>query len=162
MKNVVNYTIALILGTLIFYGGSGINLVSYCCGDCRSAGLEVVLSDKCCEIHEHHHHEKEHTHGHSCHHSDGDDGLAHLCAHDSRIDETDCCGLKRIDFESDSPSNPLQKPTPVELDLSLFGLPSLTLLTLLDKQTTTEVEEYSPPLPVCPRVYLSMLTTLLI
>ena len=157
MKNAVKYLFTFILAALIFYGGAGINLVSYCCGDCRSAGVEVVLNEKCCEIHDHtHQHHKDCSHTH--HSTDANHN--HF---GNSIQEEDCCDLQRLDFEWDSSITRIQQPVPVELDMSVMGLPSLTLLTaLVDKNTEAEPDKYIPPLIVCPRVYLSLLTTLLI
>ena len=39
----------VILASLIFYGGAGVNFVSYCCGVCEKEGVEALLEAKCIE-----------------------------------------------------------------------------------------------------------------
>ncbi|MCD7936033.1 MAG: hypothetical protein LUG98_04165 [Tannerellaceae bacterium] len=164
----MKYMFAFLLASLIFYGGAGVNLMSYCCGDCRTAGVAVVLSDKCCEIHDHHHgeaatHEPGNSHHHAhtgCHHHTDGHQAEEACA--EHLCETNCCDMERLSFEWENSTSSVQQPLPVEMDLSVFGLPSMTLLTSLELEQDRQVEEYSPPLKVCPRVYLSILTTLLI
>ena len=51
MKKIVTYLFIVFLATLVFYGGAGVNLVTYCCGDCRMEGVTVLLENKCCEMH---------------------------------------------------------------------------------------------------------------
>lgn len=50
---------------LIFFllAGTGINMVHYCCDECRHAGLEHIVEHKCDAIHHHDHH-----HDCTCHH----------------------------------------------------------------------------------------------
>ncbi|MCD7931824.1 MAG: hypothetical protein LUH15_10950 [Tannerellaceae bacterium] len=157
MKNAVKYLFTFILAALIFYGGAGINLVSYCCGDCRSAGVEVVLNEKCCEIHDHDH-QPTHQHHTDCSHTHHSPDVNHTRS-GIAIQEENCCDLQRLDFEWDNSITHIQQPAPVELDLSVMGLPSLTLLTVLvDKDAEAEPDQYIPPLIVCPvYTYLSLL-----
>lgn len=152
MKNGFIYTITALLAILIFYGGSGVNFVSYCCDDCRAAGVEVVVNDKCCDIHEHQH---EHNHSHNKATTAKDDCFDHLC-------ETDCCTLERVDFEWDQTTHPVFNLEPVAFDLISMGKPVSSLLPDLELTEIHRVEQGGPPLAVCPRVYLSLLTTLLI
>lgn len=56
MKKIFTHILSVLMAVLVFYGGAGVNIISYCCGDCRSAGIEALLKDKCCEIHHHAHH----------------------------------------------------------------------------------------------------------
>ncbi len=153
MRNVFTYSVIGLLALLITYGGAGVNLMSYCCDDCRSEGIGVVVIDKCCEIH-HHLHD---TTGHDHHHSSNrmDDCTEHFC-------ETDCCNLERISFEWDHTTHQLQDIQPVICDLLPIDLPVASLLLAMEETTTSSAEQYSPPLIHCPRGYLSLLTTLLI
>ena len=53
MKKTVTYLFIVFLASLIFYGGAGVNFVTYCCNDCRTEGVAVLLNDNCCEVHGH-------------------------------------------------------------------------------------------------------------
>lgn len=153
VKKKLTYLFVALLAFLVFYGGAGINYISYCCDDCRSAGFEVVTSDKCCEIHEHEH-DQDHNHDHVLT-GTHDECSDHLC-------ETTCCTLQRIDFEWDQSSNPIFSFQPLEIDLLSMQIPTAALLPDLELTETLFVRHDGPPLIVCPRVYLSLLTTLLI
>ena len=63
MKKTFINIFTVFMAVLVFYGGAGINVISYCCKECRSAGVDALLIDKCCEIH-HHNHAKIHDHEH--------------------------------------------------------------------------------------------------
>ncbi|MCC8132235.1 MAG: hypothetical protein LIP04_00625 [Tannerellaceae bacterium] len=152
MKKACTYAILTLLALLITYGGAGVNLISYCCDECRSEGIEVIVVDKCCEIHDHHHADG-HDHHHAANHMD--DCTEHFC-------ETDCCNLKRISFEWDHTTYPWQDIQPVICDLLPIDLPLSSILLAMGETAVSSVEEYSPPLIHCPRGYLSLLTTLLI
>ncbi len=160
MKNVVQYSVLFFLAFFICYGGAGVNLVSYCCGECRTAGMEAVLVDSCCEIH---HPDKNNTTAHAsgrCHHDDSAPCDRDAC-HDTNS-PADCCRLERISFEWDNSTHQLKKTEPVGLDIPCFNLISAILLTGPDNEGFLSVEGYSPPPGVSPQVYLSLLTTLLI
>ena len=47
MKKTVTYLFIVFLASLIFYGGAGVNFVTYCCNDCRTEGVAVLLNDNC-------------------------------------------------------------------------------------------------------------------
>lgn len=51
MKKTVTYLFIVFLATLVFYGGAGVSLVTYCCGDCQTEGVTALLENKCCEMH---------------------------------------------------------------------------------------------------------------
>ena len=50
MKNALTYLFVVFLAALVFYGGAGVNLVTYCCTDCSSEGVTALLESKCCDI----------------------------------------------------------------------------------------------------------------
>ena len=62
MKKTFTYILSIFMAVLVFYGGAGINVISYCCKECRSAGIEALLNDKCCDIHHHNHTKTNHKH----------------------------------------------------------------------------------------------------
>ena len=83
MKKTVTYLFIVFLASLIFYGGAGVNFVTYCCNDCRTEGVAVLLNDNCCEVH-----------GHGC-----CDTTTEEASCSSGCCEDDCCDLERISFE---------------------------------------------------------------
>lgn len=145
MKNTVTYLFIVFLATLIFYGGAGVNLITYCCGDCRTEGVAVLLNDNCCEVHEH-----------SC---CGAAGEATAC--NSGCCEDDCCGVERISFDWSSSANPVVELQPAVIDLLSFASPLASLLPIPSIKEYTAQDQDGPPV-VCPRIYLNLLTTLLI
>lgn len=169
MKKISTYFLTLCMATLVFYGGAGVNIISYCCGDCRSAGIEALIHNKCCEIHQHNH--KHHTaHNHhsekaSCNHTTQNccDTNHHSCKSCSNHSSGSCCSMERIDFDWNTQNTAEQEIdlSPIVFDLlsnELF-IYSNTLLPFISEANT--VMPNGPPL-ACPRDYLSILTVLLI
>lgn len=103
------------MSALVFYGGAGVNVISFCCNDCRNEGTEVLKKDMCCEIHGHSHHEHE---------------VAVECDDHCNIQHTDemCCNLKRIDFDWDTQLINLITPEPSVCDLFSIGLSEVSLV----------------------------------
>lgn len=149
MKNTATYLFIVLLASLIFYGGAGVNLVTYCCGDCRTEGVAVLLNDNCCEVH-----------GHSCCETNAE-AEAETSACPSDCCDDDCCGLERISFEWSSFSNPIVELQPAVTDLLSFASPLSSLLLAPSIKEYIPQNQDGPPI-VCPRIYLNLLTTLLI
>lgn len=145
MKNAVTYLFIVFLASLIFYGGAGVNLITYCCGDCRTEGVVVLLNDTCCDVHEH-----------SCC-STADE----VSACDSGCCEEDCCDMERISFDWSSSNNPIVELQPAVTDLLSFASPLASLVLVPFLKEYISQEQDGPPI-VCPRVYLYLLTSLLI
>ena len=136
MKKVLTYLVMILMTVLVFYGGAGINLISYCCNICRMEGIAAVINDKCCDIHHHDH---------------------------SKHESTDCCNMERISFDWCSQNSPEQEIDLSPLTLDLFSGNLLTnshfdILTAGDKHLPAS---HGPPIAL-PRDYLSILTVLLI
>lgn len=146
MKKVFTYLFVVVMAILVFYGGAGVNVASFCCQDCRSEGLEVLTGDKCCEIHGHSH-ELEHE---TIEHTDGSLNHPHEM----------CCDMSRISFDWGSEKVSVESPQPVILDLLTDGLLNISLISFPIVKEITSVMPKGPPLP--PRAYLSTLTILLI
>lgn len=151
-KNILTF-LAVLLASLIAYGGSGVNIFFYCCDDCRAEGVEAVIGDTCCELHHHHHLNGLITHfdEHSC--------TPHLA---STPDE---CGVERISvlWESTSNNNPGVEPLSFHLAHSLSALiPSAKLLS----DVTPLIGSVNPATQKPPHQskaeYFSLLTTLII
>lgn len=145
MKNRVTYLFVVLLATLIFYGGAGVNLITYCCGDCRTEGVAVLLNDNCCEVHEH-----------DCCGTTPEPQAGHSCCNDE-----DCCGIQRIDFEWSSSDNPVVELQPAVMELLSYGSSLYSLTPYPSNNKYFASNQDSPPV-VCPRIYLNMLSVLLI
>lgn len=152
MKKAFTYFLVILMAALVFYGGAGVNVISFCCDDCRMAGVEVLVEDKCCEIHGHTH-EGDHHHHH--HHAAGE-------SLDSCLDHPyeKCCDLERVDFDWDDVPVSINPLEPVSFSLLLTGLHDVLVIPLPLVREISTVMPTGPPL--CPREYLSLLTTLLI
>ena len=144
---------ATLMATLVFYGGAGINVISYCCKDCRSVGIEVLLTDKCCEIHNHNH-DSNNSHNHNFSMSS--------CSHAEHHSADVCCNMERIDFDWNAQN--IAKldinisPDVYELFNNLF-IDSSVHLPYICKSNAAMTN--GPPL-IIPRDYLSLITVLLI
>lgn len=148
MKQTSIYIFTFLFAALVFYGGAGVNIVSYCCDDCQAGGVEVVLDDKCCEVH-----------GHS--HQDDEDEYVIETANASCHTDERCCDLTRVDFDWSSVHAFIVDLQPVQLDLFFQAMPDLSMSYLPIVKEISSVMPTGPP-PLCPRTYLSLLTTLLI
>ncbi|MDR1525413.1 MAG: hypothetical protein LBS79_09220 [Tannerella sp.] len=138
MKKILTYLFTIIMATLVFYGGAGINIISYCCDHCRSAGIEVLLKDKCCETHSHHN------------------------GHDNNCSEDDSCNMERIHFDWYSQSVPETnvKFSPAGPDLFPCESADFSYISFSVCEIGWGISK-GPPAGR-PRDYLSRLTVLLI
>lgn len=150
MKKTLTYLFVMVMSALIFYGGAGINVISYCCDTCRTVGIEAVSDHKCCEIHEHNHHKHQTTTESTCKNC-----IKH--AHEM------CCGLERIqhDWNNQNISDSELDIEPVSVDLLYTGLGNISTIPILSVKENCANMSTGPPLTP-PRTYLSLLTTLLI
>jgi len=135
----------VIMAALVFYGGAGVNIASFCCDDCRKAGMEVLKGDMCCEIHGHSH-----------------DDMPAIESAEGRFGHSDemCCNMMRKNFDWNYDNDVEIDLQPLALDLLAFGTPDASLIPIPFVNEVTFVMPTGPPL--CPRTYLSLLTTLLI
>ena len=181
MKKTFTNIVVVFMAVLVFYGGAGVNIISYCCNECRSAGIEALINDKCCEIH-HHNHDDYDKHNHSLHSHDAlassnsncshtahtEDNCCepgHIESHNSRSEHSsgDSCNMERIDFDW-SFQNIAEltfelSPDVYELFSNNIFISSSEQIPLIGEINT--VLPNGPPL-VLPRDYLSVLTILLI
>ena len=121
---------------LVFYGGAGINFISYCCNECQSKGIEVIQNNECCYIHHH---------------------------HENTCDEysSDECSLERINFDWSSYELSKQDLSPDYFTLFTCNLLNDSYLGFNVSGDIITPAPHRPPL-VLPRDYLSVLTVLLI
>ena len=145
MKKTVTYLFIVFLASLIFYGGAGVNFVTYCCNDCRTEGVAVLLNDNCCEVH-----------GHGC-----CDTTTEEASCSSGCCEDDCCDLERISFDWSNFNNPIVELQPVMIDLLSFSSSLTSLVPVPSIKEYISQDQDGPPI-VCPRIYLNLLTSLLI
>lgn len=138
MKRLFTTLLIGMMAALVFYGGAGVNVASYCCDDCRSQGVEVLVGDMCCDVHEHEH-----------------------AANDCSLASGLSCSLERVNFEWTNAYEQSPDMHPAAFQLFDFGLSSVALLSPLITQCLLSAVGEDPP-PRCPRVYLSLLTSLLI
>ena len=107
MKKTSHILLSLLLSTLIFYGGAGVNVFSFCCDECQAEKMNLAVlfvgTKKCCCTS---------PEGATC-------GKETCCQHNS--DDAQC-GIDRIAFDWQSvSSNQIQlQPLSIELDNSLF------------------------------------------
>lgn len=142
----LTYTFVIVMAALVFYGGAGINVYSFCCDDCRHAGVEAITGDRCCEIHGHSH-----------------DDVPIIEAASGNFSHTHemCCDMKRFSYDWGVEDVITPSSEPVVFDLLSDGLSDISIIPIPNLKEINTVMPTGPPL--CPpRVYLSLLTTLLI
>ena len=173
------------MAALVFYGGAGINVITYCCIDCSSIGIEALLNGKCCDIH-HHDHDKSHNHeltasasycnntahindncgkpDHTTHTKSSCCGFGHHDLYNSGCNHSseDSCNIEWIDFDWS-----FQNLAELKIDLSpnayslfsnIFNNSPAHLPFICENITAMP----NGPPSVLPRDYLSVLTVLLI
>lgn len=146
MKNTVTYLFIVFLAALVFYGGAGVNLITYCCGDCRTEGVTALLDNKCCEIHEHQHCTDAAKHLSTCCHPGEEDG---------------CCDVEYVSFDWNVFHGVGFDLQPAAIDLMSLAVSNLSLIPVPFVDESGDIEQDSPP-GIYPDTYLSLLTVLLI
>jgi len=173
MKKIGTYTLSILMAVLVFYGGTGINLISYCCNLCRVEGIEAVTKDKCCDIHHHQHGDKQVAYHHNndkqdaCHHCHNNPfGCRHdnelaacndnkfVCQHDNdnqaihHHDNDDhmtgnCCSMNRISFDWNAQNFSKQEIDFTPITLDLFSC-NLSGLSSVDLKQGSNLHSYTP------------------
>lgn len=141
MKEKITYLFLLFMATLIFYGGAGVNIVTYCCNDCRAEGVAVLKEKSCCKVH-----------GHDRPFAGAVPDCGPGC---------DGCDVERVSFDWNSVHPLTLNLHPVVTDLISSAVSPLSWVPGLATTDLLRFDGKSPP-AVCPRIYLSLLTTLLI
>lgn len=142
MKNTVTYLFIVFLAALVFYGGAGVNLITYCCGDCRTEGVTALLDNKCCEIHEHQHCTDAAKHLSTCCHPGEEDG---------------CCDVEYVSFDWNVFQGVGFDLQPAAIDLMSLAVSNLSLIPVPFVDESGDIEQDSPP-GIYPDTYLSLLT----
>jgi hypothetical protein len=146
MKKLFIYPVVILMAALVFCGGSGVNVASFCCDDCQSGGIEGIVEGFCSEVHHHDH-----------------DGTTHPKPDTDSVGDVHemCCTLSRVMFDWTTSNAPVFSPEPVVYDLTVMDLPEDLVVSGQILNCETQENSTGPPFP-CPRSYLSLLTTLLI
>lgn len=53
IKKILTSILALWMAVLVVYGGAGVNILSFCCHECRSMGVEAILLAQYRKVHDH-------------------------------------------------------------------------------------------------------------
>ena len=145
MKKVFTYLVVYIISVLVFYGGSGINIASFCCNSCQSEGISGIAEGICCEIH--------------CHNNENVDHVESELNLDFDT-HNNHCELSRIEHDWDSIISSFRN------EPNCFELVKVCMpvgMTVCCQVISDITYEYSTGPPIlCPRAYLSLLTVLLI
>jgi hypothetical protein len=151
MKKIFTYLLVCMMSALVFYGGAGVNVISFCCDDCRREGLTVIAKDNCCDTGKN---------GCAKNHTPDNTRFPHADCTD-HPEEGDCCSFKRIDFEWNTHNvtewTSLLSSQTVDLPVCrhFISLPDIS-------EIQNEWFLHKPPPLETPEQYLSKLTTLLI
>lgn len=147
MKKLLSISLTVLLAIVITYAGSGINAYSFCCEDCHTFGVEAIVDDKCCDVH-------------------NDQSLAGQETNDNVICETshDECTLDRLDIDlQDAPSENNQTQTAIDLlDIYFTTLLYPSNRIEPDETITGFVSQTQRPPNLSEIVYFTMLETLII
>jgi hypothetical protein len=157
---------------LVFYGGAGINVILYCCNQCRSAGIETLQKDNGCE-------KQNPTCNHNSHSTEPAKDTCHRdCEENNRpadlvayndlngyhheLADDDCCSIIRIHFDWNSHSF---SKSEVDLSPAVHNvLPCAIIDIAIINYLMSEGGMIMPkaPPPVYPRDSLSQYVVLLI
>lgn len=147
MKKLLSISLTVLLAIVITYAGSGINAYSFCCEDCHTFGVEAIVDNKCCDVH-------------------NDQPLAEQETNDNVICETshDECSLDRLDIDlQDAPSENNQTQTAIDLlDIYFTTLLYPSNRIEPDETITGFVSQTQRPPNLSEIVYFTMLETLII
>jgi len=126
MKRFFTYGIALALCTFFLLAGTGMNIVHYCCNNCREAGIVHVTEESCEMVHE------EMEEGHSCCHHH----------HDKSCHHNNCCWFKHMQVEDGGISSTLSIPDAEQMQVLHCIVPTecKTILQSVFSRTRTSVD----------------------
>lgn len=148
MKKFLSTTLSFLLAFVLTYAGSGINAFSFCCDDCHTYGIEAVVDNKCCDVHEN-----------ECSTIElGENGDV-FCNASHQECELDRLSLDLQDISTDNNQSEIKLP----ISTTLFTTTLLNLLVNLeDEPLTGYVSQTQKPPNLSKLVYFSLLETLII
>ena len=145
MGKLGTYPMVFMIAALVFYGGSGINVASFCCTECQSAGIKGIAKGFCREIHDH-----------------GHESDSHHSASDFFEDSDEMsCFLTHIMYDWSTSNTSIINPEPAVCFLMSIAAPGGLVAFSPFIEDRTYENACGPPI-LCPHTYLSLLTTLLI
>ena len=151
MKQLLKYTLISLLAGLIFYGGAGVNWVTYCCNECSKVGIRAAVSESCCSTHTYKNKKDKRV-----------EAEAKETGTYSLVRGLHNCGVERVSFEWTSLENERSLTILPFITDTLYHLSYTYLLTDSEQSAGVFIEEGDPPSALLPRTYLTLLTTLLI
>ena len=147
MKKIGTYSIAIIVAAFVFCGGSGVYMPSFCCDVCRSASIEGLTKGTCCESHQADHEG----------HLDSKAATNAVAGTYAR-----CCFVSHVTYDWMALSTTsILKPELIVYNIITADLSNILVASSSVLNDKTYESSSGPPV-LCPRAYLSFLTTLLI
>lgn len=140
----MSYLFVVFLAALVFYGGAGVNLITYCCGDCRTESVIGLPDEGCCK-------------GQSAH-MQKDVSVFACCQAE---EEGGCCDVEYISFDWTVFHHAVFDLQPLAVDLISSSVAHLSFIPLLLSERKGRSGQNSL-LRMIPGAYLSLLTVLLI
>lgn len=142
MKKNLTFLVVLFLVFIVSYGGSGVNIMVYCCGICQEKETQIEERDICC--------------GKSGHFL-SDEVDSHICIREHSFP---CGSVTRISFDWNFSVSFLPILAPGVIDLTFIS--DIAALTPLFQTENLLMNHCSAPPLLYPRLYLSILNQLLI
>jgi len=149
------YSMAILMAVLVLYGGSGLNIIRFCCDDCRSAGVTAIASMSCT----HHSCDEHETTPASCCEKEA---ATTACSHSENSSDKDCCSLERLSFDWNMHDAPKLLTDPLLTSFVLFAGDMSGIFIHIPLITEEEEAIAKGPPLTPPRDYLALLTVLLI
>ncbi len=148
MKKFLSTSLAFLLAFVIAYAGSGINAYTFCCEDCHTFGVEAIIGDNCCDVH-----------NDAC-------STSEQTANENEVSETSHqqCEMDRLNLDLQDRSTQDSQP-----DIKIPILKSFLTATLYNliqysenEPLTVFVSQTQKPPNLSEQVYFSLLETLII
>jgi len=154
MKRLFTYSMAITMAALVLYGGSGLNVMNFCCNNCRAAGMLAVAGMT--------HHTDGHENHDSCCEGHAGESATSACSNHANRSDKGCCSFKHISFDWNLHNTPklVTDQFPVSIDMFANELGGSYICFSLSGEHKGIMPD-GPPLFI-PRDYLSLLTVLLI
>ncbi|MDR2473365.1 MAG: hypothetical protein LBD53_07400 [Tannerella sp.] len=156
MKSFCTYLLVVPMTALVLYGGAGVNVIRYCCDNCRQIGIESVSAMECC------------AHENSTCKALSPAGLKsseivkkHCSNGEIPSSRKNCCSFEHITFDWNSHQALKQIIDPIFVTFFADKTSALLInISIIGKAAETVMNTGPPVTP--PRDYLAILTVLLI
>lgn len=148
MKQLFKYILLSLLAGLIFYGGAGVNWVTYCSNGCLKKSVQTVVVEDHCN-----------TYGHT---DEQEEDVPVMALSQSVLNALHNCSIERVEFKWTSFENKRSLILLPFITDALYQLSYTYLLTDSELLAKVIFIKDDPPSILPPREYLTLLTTLLI